>query len=235
MIIVETIPALTDNYCYLVWRKGSKDAIVIDPSEPKAIDSALKSRDLKAALILNTHHHHDHVGGNLDLASSYGCEIWCSSHDVDRVPGATRGLADGEQSSFAGLEWKTWSIPGHTLGQAAYYFEEAASLFPGDTLFSMGCGRLFEGTPAQMLTSLKRLTNAPPETRLHVGHEYTLKNGSFAESVEPGNFEVRKRIERARRLGRVVPSPTVADELKANPFLRPQSPEIRHNLGFGPN
>lgn len=232
MINIATIPALTDNYCYLLWREGSTDAIVFDPSESKPIVSAMKSRGLKAALILNTHHHHDHVGGNLELASTYGCEVWCSVHDLARVPGAKRGLADGERSTFAGVSWETWAIPGHTLGQVAYYVEEAKSLFVGDTLFSMGCGRLFEGTPEQMHASLARVAKAPPDTLLHVGHEYTIKNGEFAESVEPGNFEIRKRVELAKKLGRVVPSPTVAEELRVNPFLRATSPEIRHHLGF---
>jgi hydroxyacylglutathione hydrolase len=232
MINVATIPALTDNYCYLLWREGSTEALVIDASESKPIASALKSRGLKAALVLSTHHHHDHVGGNLELASTFGCEVWCSTHDFSRVPGAKRALADGERTTFAGVTWETWSIPGHTLGQVAFYFEEAKSLFVGDTLFAMGCGRLFEGTAEQMHRSLGRLTKAPGETLLHVGHEYTVKNGEFAESVEPGNFEIRKRIERAKKLGRVVPSPTIAEELKVNPFLRTNSPEIRHHLGF---
>ncbi|MES2965135.1 MAG: hydroxyacylglutathione hydrolase C-terminal domain-containing protein, partial [Bdellovibrionota bacterium] len=173
-------------------------------------------------------------GGNLDLAAAYGCEVWCSAHDLERVPGAKRGLSDGEKSSFSGFEWETWAIPGHTLGQVAFHFPEARSLFVGDTLFSMGCGRLFEGTPEQMHASLLRLTSAPPDTLLHVGHEYTLRNAEFAESVEPGNYEIRKRAERARKLGRVVPSSTVADELRSNPFLRLSSPEIRHHLGCAP-
>lgn len=232
VIHVATIPALTDNYCYLVWREGSPDAIVIDPSESKPNLSALKTRGLKAALVLNTHHHHDHVGGNLEVVAKEGCEVWCSAYDLSRVPGAKRGLTEGETFSVAGITFETWEIPGHTLGQVAFYEAESKSLFVGDTLFSMGCGRLFEGTPAQMHTSLARLARAPGDTRLHVGHEYTLRNAEFASSVEPGNFDIRRRVENAKRLGRVVPSPTVADELKVNPFLRLDSPEIRHVLGF---
>lgn len=232
MINVATVPALTDNYCYLVWCEGSTDAIVIDPSEPKPLLSALRSRGLRAALVLNTHHHHDHVGGNLEIASTSACEIWCSNYDVTRIEGAKRGLGDGESFTVAGVTFETWAIPGHTLGQVAFYEKESKSLFVGDTIFSMGCGRLFEGTPEQMHASLSRLAGAPGDTRLHVGHEYTLRNAEFALSVEPGNFDIRRRVENAKRLGRVVPSPTVDDELKVNPFLRTRSSEIRHTLGF---
>lgn len=235
MIHVATVPALTDNYCYLVWRDGSEKAVVVDPSEAKAISSALKSRGLRAGLILCTHHHHDHVGGNLEIARQDGCEVWCSAHDVSRVPGASRGLDDGERFEFDGIGFETWAIPGHTLGQVAYYQPESKSLFVGDTLFSMGCGRLFEGSAEQMHASLSRIARAPGDTFVHVGHEYTVRNGEFAASIEPGNFDIRRRVETAKRLGRVVPSPTIADELKVNPFLRTHSPEIRHLLGFPPN
>ncbi len=220
---VITVRALKDNYCYLVKRAGSPLAAVIDPSEAKPVAEALTELGLQLGLILNTHHHHDHVGGNQELARAFSAQVFCSSYDVARVPQASRGLDDGEELELDGLEIAVLAIPGHTQGQIAYYFRGASSLFVGDTLFAMGCGRLFEGTPGQMFASLQRIKRLPPATRLYFGHEYTLKNAAFALEVDPGNSAVAARlsdVERRLAAGEIPPAPTLQEELEVNPFLR---------------
>jgi hydroxyacylglutathione hydrolase len=230
-----TIPALTDNYCYLIVDRQSREAVVIDPSEAAPIETALKREGLKLKLILNTHHHHDHVGGNSKLAETHGVSAWCSRYDLNRVPKATRGLSDEESFELLGESWKVLEIPGHTLGQIAFYLEQMGAVFVGDTLFSMGCGRLFEGTPAQMLASLHRLLELPPETRVYFGHEYTQRNSLFAAGVEPENPARKQRTEQVDR--EVIAcgyssAPTLQEEREINPFLRSGEPQIRRQLGI---
>jgi hydroxyacylglutathione hydrolase len=236
MIHVQTITALKDNLCYVITRDGSLDAIVIDPSEAAPISNYLKANKLNLILILNTHHHHDHVGGNLSLQNEFRCPVWCSLVDLDlaRVPGASRGLKDEEVFTANEIDFKILSIPGHTKGQIAFYIEKSADLFSGDTVFAMGCGRLFEGTAEEMLHSLKRIAQLPKATKVRFGHEYTVRNAEFAVQFEPNNISIRKRADlaiAASKHGELTPPATVQDEIDSNPFFRTSSKEIQQSLG----
>ncbi|RYZ81531.1 MAG: hydroxyacylglutathione hydrolase [Proteobacteria bacterium] len=232
---VITVRALQDNYCYLVRRTGSLKALVIDTSDFEPIQKQLQAEDLELHLILNTHHHGDHVAANTQLVQHWKCPVYCSTVDVARVPLAKRGLEDGEVFEFDGIKIQTLSIPGHTRGQIAFHLPDENLVFVGDTLFAMGCGRLLEGMPEQMLSSLRRLMDLPRETRVFFGHEYTEKNGTFARDVEPDNKCVLDRMRAAREalsVGGVSHAPTLAEEMKANPFLRLNSPSLRRQLNM---
>ncbi len=234
-IEVRTVRALKDNYCYLVHRAGSALCLVIDTSEFAPIQDELERAGLRLGLILNTHHHGDHVDANEDLVRRWDAPVYCSSHDRSRIPNAVRGLDDGETFEFDGMEIRVLAIPGHTRGQIAYYFPQAALLFVGDTLFSMGCGRLFEGTHEEMCHSLEKISSLPPQTQVFFGHEYTEKNGAFALNVEPDNICIHARLRAAREsmsADRPTAAPTLAEEMRVNPFLRLKSPSIRRQLGL---
>jgi hydroxyacylglutathione hydrolase len=205
------IPLLQDNYAYLVHEKGK--TLVIDPSEGPPVRAALEERGWKADAVLNTHHHWDHVGGNAALKAEYGCLIWGPEGDKDRVPSLDKELPRDRQVEVAEVVFETLFIPGHTHHHQAFYFPLAKAVFSGDTLFLMGCGRLFEGTPEQMWKSLGRLASLPSQTRVFCGHEYTRQNALFALSLEPEWAAVKAR------LGCHVPG-TIEEELKTNPFLR---------------
>jgi hydroxyacylglutathione hydrolase len=225
-IEIKTLRALKDNYCYLIRRPGSKKAVIVDPSETTPIADALRESGTELGLILNTHHHHDHVGGNLELQTRWKCPVYCSAYDLSRVPGATRGFSDEEHFEFDGLKFEVLAIPGHTNGQIAFSIEDA--LFVGDTVFEMGCGRLYEGTALQMFDSFSRIRSLPPATRLFFGHEYTETNARFAKMVEPGNHDVDQRLSQVRleltQYHHAV-APTIETEIKVNPFFRALTPE----------
>lgn len=217
------IPCLSDNYAYLVAEEGRGEAIVVDASEAAPVLSALERERLRLAGVLSTHHHHDHVGGNEELAARFpGLPIYAHESDRGRVPGQTEAVREGVAFSIAGLSFSPLHVPGHTLGAVAYCVDGA--VFTGDTLFLAGCGRLFEGTPEMMHASLtKKLAVLPPETRLYCGHEYTVSNLRFAAHVEPDNAAVAARLEAARAArerGEPTVPGTIADELATNPFLR---------------
>lgn len=231
---VEVIPiyTLSDNYSYIVHRKGSKRAMVIDASEAAPIHNELKHRDLHLELIVTTHHHHDHVGGNLELMKTWGASIWSSLYDLQRVPGATRGLTDGEKFVFDEIDFEVMMIPGHTLGQIGLVIPSKPAAFLGDTLFAMGCGRVFEGTYEQMFTTLQKIAKLPPETKLYFGHEYTVRNGEFSLSIDQKDAGIGQRIQKRMvtakdftQTKKIVPAPTLREELEVNPFLRAQSVE----------
>lgn len=231
---VVPVPCLSDNYAYLVHAPGSTVCLVIDPSEAGPVEAALAREGLELAAILATHHHHDHVGGNEDLARARpGLTVIASEYDKDRVPAITRAVKDGEAFEAAGLPVRTLAVPGHTLGAVAYVVGDA--VFTGDTLFVAGCGRLFEGTPAQMYTSLcEVLAGLPPATRVYCGHEYTAANARFAASVEPDNQDVQELLARATAAAAdkqpTVPS-TIAAELRTNPFMRVRDKALRARYG----
>ncbi|MGH7897159.1 MAG: hydroxyacylglutathione hydrolase [Candidatus Binatia bacterium] len=227
------VPVLLDNYAYLVIA-DSGVAAVVDPSEAKPVTEAAPREGARLAAIWNTHHHWDHVGGNRDLLlETPDLEVFGFAEDRARIPGITRGVADGESFDFAGLEVRVIFIPAHTSGHIAYYLPTEGAVFTGDTLFAGGCGRLFEGNPGMMIQSLGRLAALPEETRVFCGHEYTEKNLRFALTLEPNNRDLVKKHQRVKEMcakgDPTVPS-TIAEELATNPFLRTQSPELRKSV-----
>ena len=219
-VMVTPIPCLTDNYAYLIERNGR--AAVVDPSETEAVVRVVEERKVKLVQIWNTHHHWDHVGGNRDLKKRYGCQVVGSWVDRYRVPEVDLTFDDNQGFLFEGLTVEVLSIPGHTIGAIAFYLPEIKSVFTGDTLFVLGCGRLFEGTPQQMWESLLRLTSLPDETQIYCGHEYARQNAEFARTVNPHDAALAKRItEIETKLNNLQPSvpSSVANEKLTNPFL----------------
>ncbi len=226
------LKALSDNYIYILRDPKSQLVGVVDPSEAEPVLSFLREKQWKLGRILNTHHHWDHVGGNEKLKSETGSEVIGYRGDQHRIPVLDRPIDEG-RTTLLNRPVEVLFIPGHTLGHIAYWFYEDDALFCGDTLFTLGCGRLFEGTAQMMWDSLSKLRRLPPQTRVFCGHEYTQINGAFALTVEPGNFDLKTRMDRVLKLRQyqlsTVPS-TMEEELKTNPFLRPESPEIISRL-----
>jgi hydroxyacylglutathione hydrolase len=220
---VVPVPCLSDNYAYLVSRPGSRDAIVVDPSEADPVLEALERENLTLAAILNTHHHYDHVGGNEGIRERLGAvPVYAHVSDDGRVPSQTERVEEGKGFEVAGLSFDVLHVPGHTLGAVSYVVDGA--VFTGDTLFVAGCGRLFEGTPEQMYDSLSRkLAKLPAATQVFCGHEYTLANLRFALTVEPANVAMREKLERAtaaRERGEPTVPSSIGEELATNPFMR---------------
>ena len=227
---VIVIPCLYDNYSYLIVNQGQ--AAVVDPSEAWPVMQELDNRNLQLKAILCTHHHHDHIGGLNDLLEEYReVEVFAFHQDRKRIPALNRPVEDNDRFSVCGLEVDVLHTPGHTSTHVVYRVED--HFFVGDTLFGAGCGRLFEGTPDQMLNSLDRITAAPTGSRIFFGHEYTELNLRFSASVDPSNQAVRERSERVsalRRQGRPSTPSTLAEELATNPFLRPEDASIIDTL-----
>ena len=225
------IPLLRDNYAYLIVCEKTNNAAIVDPSEAGPILSKVKEEKVTLRAILNTHHHHDHTGGNPGLLDRWTLQVYGYAADKERIPGLTHPLNDGDEVRIGELTGKVLFIPGHTRGHIAYLFEN--KLFCGDTLFVAGCGRLFEGTAEQMHDSLTKLRQLPADTLVYCGHEYTEKNIQFALTLEPNNKHLTEKMQRARSLRAkgisTVPS-TMAEEMETNPFLRWESKEIQDNL-----
>jgi hydroxyacylglutathione hydrolase len=229
---VALVPCLSDNYAYLVWGEPRLCAVV-DPSEPEPVRKALAAHGLKLTHILNTHHHLDHCGGNLALKEEFGAQVVGPEKDRERIPGIDVGVTEDAPWQFGSQRVKVLEIPAHTRAHIAFVFDGFA--FTGDTLFAMGCGRLFEGTPAMMWSSLRKLMTLPDATKIYCGHEYTLSNGKFALTLEPKNAALQARMKEVEAL-RAKNEPTIPSTLglekQTNPFLRPNSPEIRVTLGM---
>ena len=225
------VPLLRDNYGYLIVCQQTNSAAVIDPSEAEPMLQRIEQEKVAPVAILNTHHHRDHTGGNEGILSKTQLEVYGHKSDQARIPGLTNGVDEGDEIQIGDLKAKVFFIPGHTTGHVAYLFRDA--LFCGDTLFTAGCGRLFEGTPEQMHASLKKLMALPDETKIYCGHEYTESNLRFALSVEPNNRKLASRFERVQALRArgtsTVPS-TLEEEKQTNPFLRWDSKEIQANV-----
>ena len=223
---IHMFPCLNDNYGFLVHSPDTGETAAIDSPEAAKILAACKEKGWELTHIWNTHHHFDHVGGNLELQKSHGVEIIGPGHDVKRIPGLTKGVHGGESFTFGGHEVHVFETPGHTTSHIIYHIPSAQTAFVGDTIFVLGCGRLFEGTPAQMYDSLKAICALPAETKLYCAHEYTLSNARFAITVEPDNQDLIDYIAYAKSLREqntpTVPT-TVAMELKNNPFVRARS------------
>jgi hydroxyacylglutathione hydrolase len=230
---IELVPCLKDNYAYLV-REGGLCAAV-DPSEPAPVKAALARHGWKLTHILNTHHHWDHTGGNLALKEEFAAQVVGPAKDRERIAGLDVGVTEDAPWQFGSHRVRVLEIPAHTKAHIAFVFDDAKAAFTGDTLFAMGCGRLFEGTPAMMWASLSKLMTLPDDMRIYCGHEYTLSNGRFALTVEPNNADLAARMREVEALREknapTIPS-TMRIEKRTNPFLRPNSPEIRKTLGL---
>ncbi len=235
MILIKQIPVLRDNYIYLLHFSDSNHTIAVDPAESQSVLATLSETGWKLTHIFNTHHHADHIGGNLELKRLTGCTIVGSAADSPRIPELDQAVMDGESVHIGGTEIRVLDVSGHTKGHVAYWIPEANAVFVGDTVFSLGCGRLFEGTPAMMWESLEKIRALPSQTRIYCAHEYTEANARFAVSVEPENQDLLKRMEQVKDMRShglpTVPS-ILAEELACNPFLRPESPVIRERLGL---
>jgi len=220
---IEQIPTRNDNYVYLVREPGQNLVGVVDPSDAEPVIAALGRLGWKLTHILNTHHHNDHTGGNLELKEKYGCTVVGPKADHDRIAGIDIDVADGDTYEFGDETAQVFDTPGHTRGHIAFWFPESKALFCGDTLFALGCGRVFEGTMEQMWTSLSKLRALPDDTRVFCAHEYTQANARFALTVETTNDALK---EYAREIDdkRAKDIPTVPSllgtEKKTNPFLR---------------
>ena len=220
---LHTIPMLQDNYCWLLVEPATGECAIIDPAEAAPAEEYLALHRLTPRLILLTHHHNDHIGGAEALRRRFHCPIFGAAADQHRLPSLDRALTEGDTVEFAGSEGRVIEVPGHTIGHIAFYFPAEAALFCGDTLFSLGCGRLFEGTAEQMFGSLAKLKALPPETRICCGHEYTASNGRFALAEDPHNAALIARMDEVTRL-RLQGLPTLparlGEDCAANPFLR---------------
>jgi hydroxyacylglutathione hydrolase len=232
---IEQIPVLSDNYVYLVHEPQAGVTGAIDPAVAGPVLDRLGARGWKLDWILSTHHHADHTGGNLELKQSTGCQIVGPKADAARIPGIDRGLAEGDRFRLGNAEAVVYETPGHTSGHISYWFEQARALFCADTLFSLGCGRLFEGTPELMWRSLSKFAPLPDDAMVYCAHEYTQSNARFALSVDPDNPTLQARaaeVERLRAAGQPTVPSTLGDERAANPFLRPHDAAIRRRLGL---
>jgi hydroxyacylglutathione hydrolase len=236
MATVEIIPTLKDNYTYAV--RAGAEALVVDPGEAGPVREWCRRNGVRITAVVCTHHHSDHIGGVGELKAEFRCTVWTSAFDFNRIPGADRELSPAEPFHWQGLNARVIEIPGHTLGHVALYFADQRWLFCGDTLFTLGCGRLFEGTPEQMHASLSKLISLPAETSVFCGHEYTLRNAPFALHVDGANERLRERVRAAEEL-RAAGTPTVpstlGEEIATNPFLRWNDPAIRARFGHGPD
>lgn len=228
------IPALSDNYVYLLHDAASGATAVVDPGEAAPVEAALAERGWTLTHILNTHHHADHIDGNDALKAKFGATLVGPKAEIDRIPDMDVTLAEGDTYDFAGHEARVFETPGHTTGHISLYFVDSDALFSGDTLFSLGCGRMFEGTPAQFWDSLLKLRGLPDGTRIYCGHEYTASNAKFALSIDGDNDALKARaaeIEALRAQGRPTIPSLLGQEKAINPFLRADDPEIAAAVG----
>ena len=220
---IKIIPCLKDNYSYLLIDDINNTSCIIDPSEADPIAEILDKNDLKLDFILNTHHHYDHVGGNKKLKEKYGAKVVGYIDDAERIPDIDIMVKDGEIWSENNFKAKITHIPGHTLGHICFHFFNEKIVFTGDTLFSLGCGRVFEGSHKDMFNSLLKLKSLPPVTKIYFGHEYTLNNSIFCSKFDEDNSKLdRKIIDIKKKLNNGLPTvpSSIKDELDCNIFLR---------------
>ncbi len=236
-IVVEQIPVLSDNYITLAHEPVSGATAAIDPAVAAPVLERLKAKGWTLTHILNTHHHGDHTGGNMDLIRHTGCTVVGSAKDSERIPGISVEVGEGDTFLLGGVAVMALETPGHTSGHVAFWFPDSHVLFAGDCLFSLGCGRLFEGTPEEMWASLKKLRELPPDTLVYCAHEYTASNGRFARMVERDNQALLIRLEQVEALrakGLPTVPTTIADERACNPFLRADTKSVSMAVGMEP-
>ena len=220
---IQIIKCLQDNYSYLIIDESNLYACVVDPSEAKPIIDFVENNNIKLKYILNTHHHFDHVGGNIELKKKYNSNIVGFKGDKDRIPEIDTLVDNLNIWKKDNFEAKIYHIPGHTTGHIAFHFFKEKKIFTGDTLFSLGCGRIFEGTYEQMFNSLKKIKALPEDTEIYCGHEYTLQNSNFCLANDSTNLKLQKKIVKIKeKLRNNLPTiPTILrDELECNVFLR---------------
>ena len=233
-MIVEIIPCLSDNYSYVIYEKETNTVSIVDPSEFGACDKVI-NKHKKLDFILNTHHHADHVGANLELKKKYNSKILGPNSDKNRIPGIDIFLKESQKQKIGNLEFEVIYTPGHTKDHIVFFFRNEEIAFTGDTLFSLGCGRVFEGTHKEMFASLNKIKNLPPETKIYCGHEYTKSNLNFCLAYDSKNaFLKEKEIDIQKKLNfnqPTIPS-TLSQEIKTNIFLRCNDPQIKVALGL---
>tara|TARA_B110001452_G_scaffold180116_1_gene151236 strand:- start:312 stop:1031 length:720 start_codon:yes stop_codon:yes gene_type:complete len=232
---IKIIPCLQDNYSYLIVDKKKNIACVIDPSEADPIIRYLENNNIKLKFILNTHHHYDHIGGNQKLKKKYGASVVGYKEDKEKIPGIDILVNDQDAWKYENFEAKIIHVPGHTLGHICFYFYKENSIFTGDTLFSLGCGRIFEGTYSQMFDSLMKLKKLPPSTKIFCGHEYTKQNSNFCIAHDKNNENLKTKINDIKIKIKdglpTIPS-TIKDELDCNIFLRANNVETFSKLRY---
>jgi hydroxyacylglutathione hydrolase len=220
---VKIIPCLNDNYSYLIFNKDKKIACVVDPGEAEPIIKAVKEFNINLKYILNTHHHYDHIGGNKELKQKFNTKIIGYKGDQNKIPDIDFSVEDNQTWSKDGFEIKIFHIPGHTLGHICFYFPKDKIIFTGDTLFSLGCGRIFEGTYKQMFDSLNKIKNFPPDTKVYCGHEYTLQNSKFCIKYDPDNLKLKNKIKIIKKkIEKGIPTvpSKISEEIDCNIFLK---------------
>lgn len=230
---IHQFPCLSDNYGVLIRDAEAGVVASIDAPNAAEVKAALTAKGWQLTHILTTHHHHDHTDGNLALKAETGCRIVGPKPEAARIPGIDEAVGEGDTFKFGNFEVRVFETPGHTAGHIVYWIPEAKVAFVGDTLFAMGCGRVNEGTMAEMWSGIAKIAKLPPETMLYCGHEYTVSNAKFALTIEPGNTALQARakaVEALRAEGKPTLPTKLADELATNPFIRVDSAEIRKNL-----
>lgn len=233
-IEVALVPCLGDNYAPLLHDKSTGATATVDTPDAGPILAALEARGWSLTHVLNTHHHHDHTGGNEELKRRTGCQIIGPASEAARIPGLDVAVADGDQISVGSFDAKVLDVGGHTAGHIAYHFPGQSAAFVGDALFVLGCGRIFEGTPAQMWASLQKIRNLPDDTVVYCAHEYTESNARFAKHLGgvPGLGDRLDAIEALRRNGKATVPTILGHEKATNPFLRADTDAIREATGL---
>ena len=235
MLNIEIIPCLNDNYSYLLYDEDTNAVAIIDPSDFNPCDKIINKKYNKLDYILNTHHHFDHVGGNQKLKEKYKSKVLGFQLDKNRIPGIDIALKEKQSFKIGNTSFEVIFIPGHTKGHVAFYCKDEKIVFTGDTLFSLGCGRVFEGTYEQMFSSLNKLKNLPIDTKIYCGHEYTKKNLEFCLEYDPNNELLKEKNNwinsKVESNSPTVPT-SIEEEEKTNIFLRCKEPSIKNALNL---